>query len=109
MRGNIKHCSQIIGLRFLFLPWSRHFIQLTLFFCVNLAQLGSITGEKQAKGELGQNQHKLGESLALIFVTTPTRSQYNFHIKWTQSRRTGHQTTHNRSHLQLIIYFQAEV
>ena len=28
---------------------------------------------------------------------------------WTQSRGTGYQTTHNRSHFQLIIYFWAEV
>ena len=28
---------------------------------------------------------------------------------WTLLRGTGHETTHNRSHLELIIYFQAEV
>ena len=34
---------------------------------------------------------------------------YKIQMDWTQSRRTGHQTTQNRSHLQLIIYFRAEV
>ena len=29
--------------------------------------------------------------------------------QWTLLRGTGHETTHNQSHLQLIIYFWAEV
>ena len=72
-----KYCSQIISISFLFYRGTdtllncHYFSVLTI---IKLDQLRSITGEKQAKDELGQD-HQLGESLALIFVTDSTREK----------------------------------